>query len=33
LEQQVAVLPKSGQISVMYDYEQQTMVVGGGTTV
>jgi hypothetical protein len=33
LEQQVAVLPKSGQIAVMYTYEQQTMVVGGGTSV
>lgn len=33
LEQQIAVLPKSGQMSVMYAYEQQTMVVGGGTTI
>jgi hypothetical protein len=33
LEQQVAVLPKSGKIAVLYAYEQQTMAVGGGTTV
>ena len=33
LEQQVAVVPASGNLTVLYAYEQQTTVTGGGETV